>query len=61
MFERIKEFLKEVRGEIKKITFPTREETISSSVVVVAVVVVVSVFLSLVDFGLTKIIKSVIK
>lgn len=61
MFERIKEFLKEVRGEIKKITFPTREETISSSVVVVAVVIVVSVFLSLVDFGLTKIIKSVIK
>ncbi|MBI5043675.1 MAG: preprotein translocase subunit SecE [Nitrospirae bacterium] len=61
MFNRIKEFLKEVKGEIKKITFPTREETISSSVVVVVVVVVVSVFLSLVDLGLTKAVKSVIK
>ena len=55
MFEKIKEFLKEVRGEIKRITFPTREDTISSSVVVV------SVFLSGVDLGLTKIIKYVIK
>ncbi len=61
MFEKIKEFLKEVRGEIKRITFPTREDTISSSVVVVVVVVVVSVFLSGVDLGLTKIIKYVIK
>ncbi len=61
MIERIRQFLKEVRGEIKRITFPTKEETFNSTIVVIVVVVIVSVFLSLVDIGLTKAIKFIIK
>ncbi|MBI5182711.1 MAG: preprotein translocase subunit SecE [Nitrospirae bacterium] len=61
MLERIKEFFNDVRGEFRKITFPTREETISSTVVVIVLVLIASTYLSIVDMGLTKIIKLVIK
>jgi preprotein translocase subunit SecE len=61
MLERIKEFFNEVRGEFRKITFPAREETISSTVVVIILVLIASAYLSIVDLGLTKIIKLVIK
>ncbi|MEK6680662.1 MAG: preprotein translocase subunit SecE [Nitrospirota bacterium] len=61
MIEKIKEFLKEVRGEIKRITFPSKEETFNSTVVVIVIVVIVSVFLSVADIGLTKAVKFIIK
>ncbi len=56
MFERIKEFLREVKVEIKKVVYPTREELIGSTWVVIITVVVVSIFLGIVDLGLSKIV-----
>jgi preprotein translocase SecE subunit len=47
------DFLIETEGEIKKVAWPTRREYLGSSAVVVLVVAVVSVFLYLVDEGLT--------
>ncbi|HOG07882.1 MAG TPA: preprotein translocase subunit SecE [Syntrophales bacterium] len=53
-------FLKEARVELKKVTWPTPKQTLASTSVVILVSAVVSLFLGLVDFGLTKIIKLVL-
>ncbi|MCX5832842.1 MAG: preprotein translocase subunit SecE [Deltaproteobacteria bacterium] len=57
---RVKRFLSEARAELKKVTWPTRKQALASTAVVIVVVIIVSVFLSLVDLGLTKIIKLIL-
>jgi len=54
---RVKRFLSEAKAELKKVTWPTRKQALASTAVVIVVVVIVSVYLSLVDLGLAKIIK----
>ena len=64
MIAKIKEFVqftKDSREELKKVTWPDREEVTSFTVVVVISLVVFSVFLWLVDSGLMALIKVVIK
>ncbi len=56
MIEKIREFFKEVKIEIKKVVYPSREELIGSTWIVIITVFVVSVFLGVVDLGLTKLI-----
>ncbi|MDP2267694.1 MAG: preprotein translocase subunit SecE [Deltaproteobacteria bacterium] len=57
---RVKRFLSEAKAELKKVTWPTRKQALASTAVVIVVVIIVSVFLSLVDLGLTKIIKLIL-
>ncbi|HXX56921.1 MAG TPA: preprotein translocase subunit SecE [Thermodesulfovibrionales bacterium] len=57
MIEKIKEFFGDVKVEIRKVVYPTREELIGSTWVVITTVVVISVFLGFVDSGLSKIVK----
>ena len=57
---RAKRFLSEAKAELKKVTWPTRKQAIASTAVVIVVVVIVSLFLSLVDLGLTKIVKTIL-
>ncbi|HET6516089.1 MAG TPA: preprotein translocase subunit SecE [Thermodesulfovibrionales bacterium] len=57
MVEKIKEFFREVKIEIKKVVYPTREELIGSTWVVIVTVIVISFFLGIVDTGLSKIVK----
>ncbi len=47
-------FLKQVIDELKKVTWPTREETIRLTVSVIVITLIVSFFLFSVDFVLTK-------
>jgi preprotein translocase subunit SecE len=58
--ERIIRFLKEAKGELKKVTWPTPKQTLASTSVVIIVVIIVSVFLGIVDFGLAKVIRLVL-
>lgn len=60
MIERIKQFFAEVKAEFKKVVFPTREELIGSTWVVIIAVVVVSLYLGVVDLGLSQIVKKVL-
>jgi preprotein translocase subunit SecE len=55
------QFLREVKIELKKVTWPSRKETIGSTVVVIILVIIVSAFLGLVDMGLTSLIRSVLQ
>jgi preprotein translocase subunit SecE len=57
IIDRIRQFLRESKVELKKVTWPTPKEALASTSVVLAVVVIISIFLGLVDFGLTKIIR----
>lgn len=56
----INEFLTDVRAELKKISYPTRSETIGSTTVVIVLVVIVSVFLALTDLLLVRLMGKII-
>ena len=56
MFNQAIEFVKESKTELGKVVFPSRQEVIGATVVVIISVVVVSVFLGVVDLGLSKLI-----
>ncbi|WP_455246162.1 preprotein translocase subunit SecE [Petrachloros mirabilis] len=49
MMNTVKEFLTDVRAELKKVSFPTRAETIGSTTVVIVFCVLMSLYLSVVD------------
>jgi preprotein translocase subunit SecE len=49
MIDSVKEFLSDVRTELKKVSFPTRAETIGSTTVVIVFCVLMSVYLSVID------------
>lgn len=55
--QKIKQFLKEAKVELKKVVWPTPKQALASTSVVVVFVIIVSVFLGIVDFGLTKILR----
>ena len=58
--EKIRQFLAGSKAELKKVTWPTPKQTLASTSVVIIVVIIVSLFLGIVDFGLTKIVKLVL-
>ena len=49
MIDNVKEFLGDVRTELKKVSFPTRAETIGSTTVVIVFCVLMSLYLSVID------------
>ncbi len=60
MFKKIVTFIRESRDELKKVTWPDRDEVTSFTIVVIVSVVMVSIFLWLVDKALMSVIKMVI-
>ncbi len=60
MFKRFRKFLTEVRAEFKKVTWPSREQTLKQTGVVLVVVAIIGVFLGMVDFGLSGLVKMII-
>ena len=60
LLNQIKRFLKGARVELSKVTWPTPKEALASTSVVIVVVIIMSLFLGIVDLGLTKIIRLVL-
>jgi preprotein translocase subunit SecE len=58
--QKIFQFLKEVRFELKRVTWPSRKETLAGTMVVVVIVLIVASFLGIVDLGLSKLITTVL-
>jgi len=54
------QFLREVRAEFRKVTWPSRKQTIGSTVVVIVVVVIISGFLGIVDMGLSGLLRMIL-
>jgi preprotein translocase subunit SecE len=55
------QFLRESKMELKKVKWPTRKELLASTAMVIFLVLVVSLFLGVIDFGLIKLIKNIIR
>ena len=60
MYGKVRQFLLDAFAELQKVTWPTTKQTLASTSVVIVVVVIVSLFLGIVDFGLTKLIKVIL-
>jgi len=56
----ITEFLSDVRSELKKISYPTKSETIGSTTVVLLFCVIMSLYLSVVDSFLVWLISRIV-
>jgi preprotein translocase subunit SecE len=57
---RATEFFEESWQELKKVHWPSRKETYAATAVVIIVVILVSIYLAIVDFGLTKAIQAIV-
>jgi preprotein translocase subunit SecE len=55
------QFLREVKIELKKVTWPTRKQTLGSTVVVIILVMIISLFLGLVDVSLSKLMQAILQ
>jgi len=56
----VREFLQEVGAELRKVSYPTRAETLGSTSVVLIFVAVVAVFLSVMDAVLVRLVGLII-
>jgi len=54
------QFLSEVKGEVKKVTWPSRKEAMGGTAVVLLVVLIMAILLGLVDLLLSKIIAAIL-
>ncbi len=60
MLVKAKDFLMDVKVEVKKVTWPSRKEAIGGTMVVLVVVFLIALFLGILDTILSKIVESVI-
>ncbi|MBD3404217.1 preprotein translocase subunit SecE [candidate division GN15 bacterium] len=51
--EKVRKYLKETMGELRKMTWPTKDELIGSTIVTVVVSLIVAIFIGIVDRILT--------
>jgi preprotein translocase subunit SecE len=56
----LSQFFQESWQELKKVHWPSRKETYAATLVVIILVVLISVYLALVDLGLTKAIQAIV-
>ncbi|MFA5516865.1 MAG: preprotein translocase subunit SecE [Desulfuromonadales bacterium] len=57
MIGKTTEFLTNVRGELSKVTWPSRKDTYASTLAVIVLVLAVAVFLWVVDSALSALIR----
>ncbi|MGC8659373.1 MAG: preprotein translocase subunit SecE [Desulfomonilaceae bacterium] len=60
-FQQAVEFLREVKIELLKVTFPTRQETLGSTLVVLLLTTIVAIYLGFSDWALSKIMRSILQ
>ena len=58
---RVKGFLTETRSEVKKVTFPSREEVIATTIVVLIASVIFAVYLWISDIVILKVYEGIYK
>ena len=61
IFDKSMQFLREVKIELKKVTWPSRKQTLGSTAVVIILVMIISLFLGMVDFGLSSLIRVILQ
>jgi preprotein translocase subunit SecE len=61
MFQGMRRFINEVTVELKKVSWPTRNEIIGSTIVVIISVAVMALFIGICDFIFSKAVQFVIR
>jgi len=61
MIKKIKLFVGEAKQELKKTSWSTKEELISSTIVVIFAVMLLVIFIGIVDFALAHLVNILIK
>ncbi len=56
-FNKALQFLREVKVELKKVAWPTRKQTMGSTIVVIILVMIIALFLGAVDIGLSSLVR----
>jgi preprotein translocase subunit SecE len=56
LLSKVIQFLKDVRFELGKVTWPSRRELLGSTVVVIIMSVIVSIFIGVVDLGFSNLV-----
>ncbi len=57
---RILNYIRDVRGEMKHVSWPTRRQTIVFTLLVIAISVIVAVYLGLLDFVFSRILERLV-
>lgn len=60
LIDSIREFFGDVRGELKKVSFPTRAETVGSTTVVIVFCIIMSLYLSFIDSFLVWVVSKIL-
>ena len=58
---RATEFVREIRSELRRVVWPTRQEAINLTMIVIGVSVAVGVFLGLVDFAFAQMFQVILR
>ncbi len=61
MVDKIKNFFSEVRAEMQKVTWPTREELVGSTGVVLMTMFILSTFIGIADFVLSYVLAVIMR
>lgn len=55
MIEKIRQFLREVRAEMEKVSWPGRQEVQAATIVIIALVILLAAFIGAVDFIVSRV------
>jgi len=61
LFQKLINFIKEARAELRKVTWPNRKQLISSTIVVIITVALVAVFLGIIDLIFSRIVTIILQ
>lgn len=57
----VSQFFREVKVELQKVTFPSRQETVGSTAVVLVLTVIIAGYLGFSDWALARIVKMLLQ
>ena len=57
--EKIKQYIKDTMGEMRKMSWPSKDELIGSTIVTVVVSVIISIFIGVVDRVLVRLMQAI--
>ncbi|HNQ17637.1 MAG TPA: preprotein translocase subunit SecE [Smithellaceae bacterium] len=59
-FQRMTQFFKDAKAELKKVTWPNRKQTLASTSVVLIIVFIVAIYLGIIDYILARLVRLVL-
>jgi preprotein translocase subunit SecE len=60
VMQKINQFLSDSKAELKRVTWPSRKQTMASTLVVIMIVFIMAIYFGIIDFGLAKLIKLIL-